>query len=128
MTDIVGEIIAGVDDDFRVQESIEGLIESAGYISRLFSSAEAFLNSDVLDRAVCVITDVCMPGMGGIELQRRIRRERPLMPIIFISAHHEDGVEQLALQEGAAVFLYKPFDATRLLDAIRIAVTTNRGE
>ena len=72
---------------------------------------------------MCLITDVRMPGIGGIELQRRIRTERPKLPVIFISAHHDDETRQRALDEGAARFLYKPFDAGELLEAIRVALT-----
>src|SRR5271165_4717585 len=98
-------LVVGVDDDYRVRESIESLVESAGYEALVFSSAEEFLRSGTLARAICVVTDVRMPGMDGIELQRRLRRERPELPVIFISAHSE--TRQRALDEGAVVFLYK---------------------
>ena len=71
------QIVAAVDDDFRVRESLASLVESAGYEPAVFSSAEEFLQSGTLTAATCVITDVRMPGMDGIELQRRIRLERP---------------------------------------------------
>ena len=87
-------IVVAVDDDFRVRESLESLIESAGYQHVVFSSAEEFLQSGTLTEATCVITDVRMPGMDGIELQRRIRIERPHLPIIFISAHNHDEIRQ----------------------------------
>jgi len=114
-------LVVGVDDDYRVRESIESLVESAGYEALVFSSAEEFLRSGALARATCVVTDVRMPGMDGIELQRRLRRERPELPVIFISAHSE--TRQRALDEGAVVFLYKPFDAADLLGAIQSAVS-----
>ena len=81
-------IVAAVDDDFRIRESIASLLESAGYAPVVFSSAEEFLGSGTLSAATCVITDVRMPGMDGIELQRRIRLERPTLPVILISAHY----------------------------------------
>jgi FixJ family two-component response regulator len=77
---------------------------------------------------MCLITDVRMPGINGIELQRRIRTERPKLPVIFISAHNDDETRQRALDEGAASFLYKPSDAEELLEAIRVAVTNSLEE
>lgn len=115
-------IIAAVDDDFRCRESIKSLLESAGYAPVVFSSAEDFLESGSLRAATCVITDVRMPGMGGIELQRRIRRERPALPIILISGHFDAAVQQTALDEGAVDILYKPFDAADLLALIQSAL------
>jgi FixJ family two-component response regulator len=115
-------IVVAVDDDFRVRESLESLVESAGYEPVVFSSAEDFLQSGTLTAATCVITDVRMPGMDGIELQRRIRLVRPELPVIFISAHNSTETRQKALDEGAADFLYKPFNATDLLAAIQAAL------
>ena len=117
-------IVVAVDDDFRVRESLESLVESAGYEPVVFSSAEEFLQSGTLTAATCVITDVRMPGMDGIELQRRIRLERPTLPVIFISAFDHSESRTTALNEGAINFLYKPFDAADLLENIRTALTT----
>jgi FixJ family two-component response regulator len=115
-------VVVGVDDDFRVRESVERLVESAGYAHRVFSSAEEFLQSGTLAIANCLITDVRMPGMDGIELQRRIRLDRPDLPVIFISAHQDDEARQRALDDGAIRFLYKPFDGAELLRAIEAAL------
>ncbi len=115
-------IVAAVDDDFRVRESIESLVESAGYTPFVFASAEEFLQSGTLAVTLCLITDVRMPGMDGLELQRRVRLERPNLPIIFISAHYDDELRQRALDQGAAGFLYKPFDAADLLRTIQPAL------
>ena len=123
MANDVIPIVAAVDDDFRVRESLESLLESAGYAPVLFSSAEEFLESGMLASATCVITDVRMPGMDGLELQRRIRLERPTLPVILISAHYNAEVRQAAIDEGAVDFLYKPFDATDLLKIVQSAVT-----
>jgi FixJ family two-component response regulator len=125
MADDVIPIVAAVDDDFRVRESITSLLESAGYAPVAFSSAEEFLQSGTLAVAMCVITDVRMPGMDGIELQRRIRLERPALPVILISAHHDAEVRQAAINEGAIDVLYKPFDATNLLRIIQSALTSS---
>jgi FixJ family two-component response regulator len=116
-------IVVAVDDDFRVRESLESLVESAGYEPVVFSSAEDFLQSGTLTAATCVITDVRMPGMDGIELQRRIRLVRPELPVIFISAHNSTETRQKAIDEGAVDFLYKPFNAADLLAAIQAALT-----
>jgi FixJ family two-component response regulator len=111
-------IVVGVDDDRRVLESIDSLMATAGYVALLFSSAEEFMQSGRLAAASCVIADVRMPGINGIEMQRRIRVERPELPVIFISAHHDDHVHRQALDGGAIGFLHKPFDPVDLLTTI----------
>jgi len=126
MANEVMPVVAAVDDDFRVRESIESLLESAGYAPVVFSSAEEFLRSGTLAAATCVITDVRMPGIDGIELQRRIRIERPTLPVILISAHYDPEIRQMAIDEGATDFLYKPFDATDLLKTLQLALTNTR--
>jgi FixJ family two-component response regulator len=120
------QIVVAVDDDYRVRESLESLIESAGYEPVVFSSAEEFLQSGTLTATICVITDVRMPGMDGFELQRRIRLEHPDLPIIFISAHNRAEIRQKALAEGAVDFLYKPFNAAELLEVIQAAPANPR--
>jgi FixJ family two-component response regulator len=119
-------IVVAVDDDFRVRESLESLIESAGYEPVVFPSAEEFLQSGTLTAATCVITDVRMPGIDGIELQRRIKLERPDLPVIFISAHNHAEIRQKALDDGAFDFLFKPFNAADLLEAIQSALAKVR--
>jgi FixJ family two-component response regulator len=119
-------VVAAVDDDFRVRESLKSLLESAGYAPLVFSSAEEFLQSGTLAAATCVIADVRMPGMDGIELQRRIRLERPRLPVILISAHYNAEVRQTAIDEGAVDVLFKPFDATELLKTMQSALIKSR--
>ena len=128
MTELQKQLVITVDDDFRVRESIQSLVESAGYTPLMFSSAEEFLQSGTLVGAMCLVTDVRMPGINGIELQRRIRSQRPKLPVIFISAHNDDETRQRALADGAVKFLYKPFDAGELLEAIRVALAGSRDE
>ena len=123
MTDPTVQIVVGVDDDFRIRESIESLVESAGFTSFVFSSAEEFLRSGKLFEASCLITDVRMVGMDGLELQHRLRLGRPELPVIFISGHHDDEVERKALQGGAFAFMYKPFDPVDLLEAVNQAMS-----
>jgi FixJ family two-component response regulator len=119
-------IIAAIDDDFRIRESIASLLESAGYAILVFSSAEEFLQSGALATAMCVITDIRMPGINGLELQRRIRLERPTLPVILISAHHDAEVRRRAIDKGAVEVLFKPFDATDLIRVIEAALTNSR--
>ena len=116
-------LVAAVDDDRRVRESVQSVLESAGYDAVTFESAEAFLESGYLSRVTCVIADVRLPGMDGTELQRQIRRQRLQLPIIFITAHDDDDVRRQALRDGAVAFLVKPFDGGDLLQ--HIARATN---
>jgi FixJ family two-component response regulator len=115
-------IVAAVDDDYRVRESIESLVASAGHTPLVFASAEDFLQSEAPELAICLITDVRMPGIDGLELQRRVRLQYPRLPVIFISAHYDNETRQRALSQGAAGFLFKPFDAADLLGAIELAL------
>jgi FixJ family two-component response regulator len=111
-------VVAAVDDDRRVLESVQSVLESAGYEAVTFESAEAFLLSGALLLVTCVIADVRLPGMNGTELQRRIRHERRQLPVILITAHDDDDVRQQALQDGAVAFLVKPFDGGDLLEHV----------
>jgi FixJ family two-component response regulator len=123
MNSEIKPIVAVVDDDPRVRESLESLIESAGFTVRGFQLAEDFLKGGLLAETNCLITDVRMAGMGGLELQWRVRLVRSDLPVIFITAHHDDGVQQRALADGAACFIHKPFDAQDLLGAVRTALS-----
>jgi FixJ family two-component response regulator len=117
-------VVAGVDDDYGVRESVKNLIESAGYTPKVFSSGEEFLQAGILATASCLISDLRMPGMDGIELQRRIRLKRPELPVIFISAQNDEKSRRRALEGGALCFLCKPFDGAQLLETIYKAVMT----
>jgi FixJ family two-component response regulator len=121
-------IIVVVDDDPRIRESLESLIESAGMKARAFPLADDFLHGDLLSAASCLVTDVRMPGMNGLDLQRRVRLERPELPVIFITAHYDDKIEQCAVAQGAAFFVRKPLDADELLRAIKSALCKLPGE
>jgi FixJ family two-component response regulator len=117
-----GHIVAAVDDDYRVRESIESLVASAGHTPMVFASAEEFLQSGAPESAICLITDVRMPGIDGLELQRRVKLKYPRLPVILITAHYDNEIRQRALSQGAAGFLHKPFDAAELLVAIELAL------
>ena len=121
-------IVMGVDDDSRMREAIESLLEMAGYDARVFSRADELVRSRALATADCVITDVRMPGMDGIELQRRIKIDYPKPAVIFISAHFDDEIRRRALDGGAVNFMYKPFDGDALLRAIDRAVNNSSND
>src|SRR5262245_40286563 len=108
MTDQTVRIVVGVDDDIRIREALESLVESAGFTPLVFASAEEFLQSGKVLEACCLITDVRMAGMDGLELQRHVKSDRPQFPIIFISGHHDEDVRRKALEAGAFAFMYKP--------------------
>jgi FixJ family two-component response regulator len=116
-------VVAMVDDDRRVRASVQNILESAGYQAVAFESGEAFLESGTLSSVACVVADVRLPGIDGLELQRRVRRERTRVPIIFITAHDDDDVRQQALRDGAVAFMVKPFDGAELLELIARSAT-----
>lgn len=118
-------IIGIVDDDEPVRDSISSLVRSAGYRTALFDSAEAFLQSDDMRDAACLILDIRMPGMSGLELQRRLSDMKRSIPIVFLTAHGDDELRARALGQGAAAFLLKPFADEALLSAIRSALESS---
>ena len=115
-------IIAVVDDDFRILESLESLLESAGYTAAMFPSGMAFLQSGTVQTASCLVTDIRMPNIDGLELYRRVKRRRPELPVIYMTAHYDADSERLALEDGAAGFLRKSFSGREFLGAIRQAL------
>ncbi|WP_263416040.1 response regulator transcription factor [Terriglobus albidus] len=119
-------IVAVVDDDYRVRESLEQLFHSAGLEHVLFSSAEEALSYEEAQQIGCLVTDVRMPGMDGCELQRRIGEKLPDLAVIFLTAHQDDAVYRHARQHGAFALLYKPFDGEELLRLITLALRWNR--
>ena len=111
-----------VDDDRSVQIALEDLIESEGLSTLCFGSAEQFLDSGAQHKAACLIADVRMPGMSGLELQTKLKAERCHIPIIFITAHGDAKMQTQAVRDGAVKFLAKPFDNTVLLEAVHAAL------
>ena len=116
------KLIAIVDDDDSVRGTLQELLRSAGFSSRAFESAEAFLGSGHQQEAACLITDIRMPGMSGLELQAKLNAERCRIPTIFITAHGDEEMRFQALREGAVEFLPKPFDDEVLIETIRAAL------
>jgi len=115
-------LVAVVDDDDSVRESLGGLFRSVGFTVQGFASAAAFLQSDDLAKTDCVILDVRMPGMDGLELQRRLVACHPELPVVFMTAHDDARTRSRALSGGAAGYLIKPFSEEALLDAVRGAL------
>jgi FixJ family two-component response regulator len=115
-------LISVIDDDDALRSSLENLIRSVGWRVQCFSSAEAFLKSNQMHETGCLILDVCMRGMSGLELQRQLVVANSHTPIIFITAYEDDGRRKQALKAGAAAFLHKPFYQEELLNAIDAAL------
>ena len=119
--------ISVVEDDESVREAIYDLMDCMGLRTELFSSAEDFLNSDGLRGTTCLIVDVRMPGMSGLELQSHLNATGFRIPIIFMSAHDDGEAESRALGAGAIDFLKKPFSEDALLRAIRVSLNIEEG-
>src|SRR6201984_2998869 len=116
------KLIAIIDDDEAMQDSLRDLMEAAGLVARCFGSAEEFLESDLHTQAACLIVDIHMPNMSGLQLQARLKEEECDIPIIFITAHGDARMRIRAMREGAVEFLAKPFDHHQLLRWVRAAL------
>jgi FixJ family two-component response regulator len=115
-------LVSVVDDDESVRESLPDLLRQLGFATEAFSSAEAFLASDVVGETSCLVLDVAMPGMSGPELQQELIRRRQEIPIVFITANGDKTVRPRLLALGAVECLFKPFSETALLDALNAAL------
>lgn len=115
-------LVAIVDDDESVQSALQDLIESDGLSALCFNSAEQFLGSEAQGKAACLIADIRMPGMSGLELQAKLKAERSGIPVIFITAHGDAGIRIHAMRQGAVEFLSKPFDGAVLLEIVHTAL------
>jgi FixJ family two-component response regulator len=121
-------LISVVDDDIWVRESLDSLIRSAGMEVRVFASAEEFLGSTHPRKADCLILDVRLPGMSGIELHRHLLADRCSVPVIFITAHGSDeGARSEAASDWTVAYLIKPFSEDELLDAVNAALKLKSG-
>jgi FixJ family two-component response regulator len=108
-------VIAIVDDDDAVRDGLSGLVRSLGYSASAFASAEEFLNSQRIDDTSCLITDVQMPGLSGLDLQDRLIVRGHRIPIVFITGHSDDIAQARAMKAGATAFLSKPINCPRLI-------------
>jgi FixJ family two-component response regulator len=115
-------LVAIVDDDESVQRALQDLIESDGLSALCFGSAEQFLDSEARNKAACLIADVRMPGLSGLELQAKLKAERCRIPVIFITAHGDAEMRIHAMRQGAVEFLSKPFDDAVLLEIVHAAL------
>ena len=116
------KLIAIIDDDESMQDSLRDLMEAAGLVARCFGSAGEFLESGLHRQAACLITDILMPKMSGLELQTRLKDDDCDIPIIFITAYGDAKTRIQAMREGAVEFLAKPFDHQLLLKTVRAAL------
>jgi FixJ family two-component response regulator len=116
------QLVAVVDDDDSMRGALQGLLKAVGLPSQAFASAEEFLNSGQQHQTACLITDIRMPGISGLELQARLNAERCRIPTIFITAHGDAQMRMQALRAGAVEFLAKPFDDEALLKTVRAAL------
>lgn len=119
-------MISIVDDDESVREATKGLVRSLGYCVATFASAEDFLHSNQINDTECVISDVQMPGLSGVELQRQLIADGNRTPIIFITASHEERTCAKALKAGAIGVLSKPFNEDRLIEYIHTALAASK--
>ena len=119
MTD---RLISVVDDDASVRSATVDLLASVDFLCEAFASAEAYLQSDAANRTLCLILDVRMPGLSGLELQRLLTDQHSIVPIIFITAFPDERTRQQAIEGGAVCYLSKSYGVEGLLDCIRLAV------
>jgi FixJ family two-component response regulator len=122
VTKRTNKLVAVVDDDDSMRIALEGLLKAVGFSARAFASAEEFLKSGQQHQISCLIADIRMPGMSGLELQAQLNAERCRIPIIFITAHGDAKMRLQALRAGAVEFLSKPFDEEVLLESVRAAL------
>ena len=115
-------IVSIVDDDESVREATKGLVRSLGYGALTFSSAEEFLASDRVRHTACLITDLHMPGLDGLEMQRRLIEQGLKVPVIFITAYPEEHQRQRALENGAICFIAKPCREEHLIACLERAL------
>ncbi len=115
-------LLCVVDDDESVRESLPDLIKEFGFAARAFSSAEDFLSSSAVDETSCLILDIALPGMGGLELREELKRRERKIPIIFITGQRDEAIRARVLKQRVAGFLLKPFNDTDLLAAIETAL------
>ncbi len=117
-------MVAVIDDDGSYRIAVQRLLKSAGLSVVSFDSAEAFLNSGQQHQTGCLISDIRMPGLSGLELQSKLNSDQCPIPTIFITAHGDEKMRLQAMRGGAVKFLAKPFDGETLLEAVRVALNS----
>jgi FixJ family two-component response regulator len=115
-------IVVVVDDDESVRESLPDLLKEFGYTVLVFSSADEFLISDSVDRAMCLVLDIAMPGMSGLDLQKELKSRGYKIPIVFITARKDESIRTRVLEQGAVDILFKPFSDIALREALSKAM------
>jgi len=127
---VVGQtpVVSIVDDDASVRIATGRLVRSLGFTAHTFASADEFLRSPLIDSTSCIIADIQMPGMSGLDLQAALRTQGRQLPIIFITAFPEDDIRARAMDGGAVGLLAKPFDGTTLMEQIEAALETHGDE
>lgn len=115
-------LVAIVDDDESVRESLPDLLKEFGFKALAFSSADEFLASGSVDQTRCLLLDVVMPGMSGLDLQKELKNRGHKIPIIFITAQKDESIRKRALEQGAADIILKPFSDTALREALSKAM------
>ena len=121
-TEVNKQLIAIVDDDESIRNALQGMMKAVGFKTQAFSSAEDFLKSGQQSQTACLITDIRMPGMSGLDLQAKLNADNCKIPTIFITAHGDAKLRIQALRAGAVEFLAKPFDDEVLLESVRAAL------
>src|ERR1700743_1401164 len=116
------KFVAIVDDDESIRAALKGFMKEADLPAQAFASAEEFLGSGDLSQVGCLVVDIRMPGMSGLELQARLNADRRRIPIIFITAHGDESMRMQALRAGGVESLAKPSDEEVLLDCVRAAI------
>ena len=116
------KLVAIVDDDDLIRDALQGLLKAVGWPAQAFASAEEFLESGKQHQTACLIADIRMPGMSGLELQAKLNADHCRIPTIFITAHGDAKMRLQALRAGAVEFLAKPFDEEALLQSVRAAL------
>ncbi len=115
-------MVAIVDDDDLMRSALQGLLKSAGLPAKAFASGEEFLKSGQQHQVGCLVADIRMPGMSGLELQAKLNADHCRIPTIFITAHGDEKMRMQALRAGAVEFMAKPFDDEALLESVRVAL------
>jgi len=115
-------LLSVVDDDEMLRESLPDLLKEFGFAAQAFSSGQDFLSSGYVNQTRCLILDVAMPGMSGLDLQEELKRRGQAIPIIFITGQKDEDIRKRALRQGAVKFLYKPFSDDALFDAVNAAL------